>query len=151
MDNLTEAITTLLRAFERNSTRDDVAPLAQCYADNFLAAGPAGVSVVNRHDFALALPRRKAMFDQMGCRSTKLDSVTVTKLDDRYAMAETTWRMTFAHGEDELSEVCVGSSFIFDIKERSDHPLLSFSPGDRGSLARTRNPQCLNAALALRR
>ena len=117
MDNLTEAITTLLRAFERNSTRDDVAALAQCYADNFLAAGPAGVSVVNRHDFALALPRRKAMFDQMGCRSTKLDSVTVTKLDDRYAMAETTWRMTFAHGEDKLSEVCVGSSFIFDIKD----------------------------------
>jgi hypothetical protein len=117
MNHLTEAITTLLRTFERNSTRDDVAALAQCYAEKFLAAGPDGAMVVNRQDFALALPRREAMFDQMGCRSTKLDSVTVTKLDDRYAMAETTWRMTFAHDEDQLSDVSVGSSFILDTKD----------------------------------
>jgi len=56
------------------------------------------------------------MFDKMGCRSTKLATVTVTKLGDRYAMAETKWLMTFAHGDGQSSDVSVGSTYIVDTK-----------------------------------
>jgi hypothetical protein len=112
----TESITAFLRAFERTAHPEDIAALASCYADTFLVAGPDGTMVVKREDFALALPRRKKMFDEMGCRSTKLGSAVVTRLDDRYAMAQTTWLMGFAHGAGEMSEVSVGSTFVLDTK-----------------------------------
>ncbi len=110
--HLTESIITFLRAFERTDTRGDVAALAASYADTFLVAAPDGTRAVRRDDFALALPRREKMFDEMGCRSTKLGLATVTRLDDRYAMAETTWKMDF-----KGREVEVGSTFILDTKD----------------------------------
>ena len=110
--HLTESITAFLRAFERTAHPEDVAALAACYADTFLVAGPDGTMAVKRSDFALALPRRKKMFDEMGCRSTKLGSAVVTRLDNRYAMAETTWKMQFGG-----SEVEVGSTFVLDTKD----------------------------------
>ena len=57
------------------------------------------------------------MFEQMGHRSTKLDSAVVTELDGRYLMAETNWRMTFAHGEGQLTELLVGSTCVLDAKD----------------------------------
>ena len=113
----TESITTFLRAFERTDTRDEVSALAGCFADTFLVAGPDGTMAVKRGDFVLALPRRKKMFDEMGCRSTKLGSAMITSLDDRYAMAETTWNMGFAQADGHLSEVSVRSTFILDTKD----------------------------------
>jgi ketosteroid isomerase-like protein len=112
-----ESITAFLRAFERTDTRGDVAALASCYAETFLVAGPDGAVPIRREDFALALPRRKKMFDEMGCRSTRLGSAVVTRLDGRYAMAETTWLMEFAHSEGQISEVEVGSTFVLDTKD----------------------------------
>jgi len=110
--HLTESITTFLRAFERTSHPEDIATLAECFADTFLVAGPDGTMAVKRGDFALALPRRKKMFDEMGCRSTKLGSAVVNRFDARYAMAETIWKMDF-----KGSEVEVGSTFIVDTKD----------------------------------
>ena len=110
--HLTDPITAFLRGFERTDERGDVAALAACYADTFLVAGPDGTRAVRREDFALALPKREKMFDEMGCRSTKLGSAVVTRLDDRYAMAETTWKMDF-----KGREVEVGSTFIVDTND----------------------------------
>ena len=111
-NHLTKSITAFLRSFERTDTRGDVAALATCYADTFLVAGPDGSRAVRREDFALALPKRERMFEEMGCRSTKLGSAVVSSLDDRYAMAETTWKMDF-----KGREVEVGSTFIVDTKD----------------------------------
>ena len=130
--HLTESITTFLRAFERNDARGDVASLADCYAETFLVAGPDGPLAVKRGDFAAALPRREKMFDEMGCRSTKLGSAVVTKLDARYAMAETTWKMDF-----KGSEVEVGSTFIVDTKDELKI-VLYLSHQDIGTVLRDR-------------
>jgi len=113
----TESITAFLRAFELTDTPEQVSALARCFADPFLAAGPDGTTVVKRGDLAVALPRRKKMFDELGCRSTRLGSAVVTRLDDRYAMARTTWLMQFAHGDGQLSEVEVGSTSILDTRD----------------------------------
>jgi hypothetical protein len=77
---------------------------------------PDGARAVKASDFALMLPKRQEMFEKMGCRSTNLATVTVTKLDDRYAMAEAKWLMTFAHGDRQSSDVLVGSTYIVDTK-----------------------------------
>ena len=122
MEETTAIIEEFLSTFEHNESRHDAAALASRFADTFLVAGPDGTRVVKASDFALALPRRQKMFDEMGCRATKLESAVVTKLDDRYAMAETKWRMTFVHGG-KSSDVVVGSTYVIDTK---DEPRILF-------------------------
>jgi hypothetical protein len=112
-----QAIQDFLRAFEHTGNQHDVAALASRFGDPFLVAGPDGARVVKASDFALVLPKRQQMFEQMGHRSTKLDSAVVTELDGRYVMAETKWRMTFAHGEGQLSDVLLGSTYVLDAKD----------------------------------
>ena len=110
------SVEAFLRAFEHIGNQHDVAALVSRFADTFLVAGPDGARVVKASDFAQVLPKRQQMFEQMGHRSTKLDSAVVTELDGRYVMAETKWRMTFAHGEGQLSDVLLGSTYVLDTK-----------------------------------
>jgi len=113
----TESIRQFFSAFEHTgSPIESSSPVSQ-FADTFLVAGPDGAMAIKASDFALALPKRRKMFDEWGCRSTKLESVAVTELDSRYAMAETTWRMTFVHGDRQSSDVVVRSTYILDTKD----------------------------------
>jgi hypothetical protein len=111
------SVEAFLRAFEHTGNQHHVAALASRFADTFLVAGPDGTRVVKASDFALVLPKRQQMLEQMGHRSTKLESAVVTELDGRYVMAETKWRMTFAHGQGQLSDVLVGSTYVLDAKD----------------------------------
>jgi hypothetical protein len=79
-----------------------------------MAASPQGTQAVRATDFALALPKRKQLFDQLGCRSTELLSLRETPLDARYVMAATQWRMTFARDKHDPEEVVVDSVYIVD-------------------------------------
>ena len=133
----TESITVFLRTFERSETREEVSTLASCYAETFFVAGPDGSRAVRREDFALALPRRKKMFDEMGCRWSKLDSAVVTRLGDRYAMAQTTWKMGFERGEGPITEIEVGSTFILDTKDELK-VVVYLSHQDIGTVVRER-------------
>jgi hypothetical protein len=117
VEHTTQAIQDFLRAFEHTGKQHDVAALVSRFADTFLVAGPDGARVVKASDFALVLPKRQQMFEQMGHRSTKLESAVVTNLDGRYVMAETKWLMTFAHGEGQLTDVLVGSTYVLDTKD----------------------------------
>ena len=116
MESTTTDIEEFLKSFEHTDKPREVDSLVSQFADTFLVAGPDGSRAVKASDFALALPKRQEMFDKMGCRSTKLATATVTNLDDRYAMAEAKWLMTFAHGDGQASEVPVGSTYIIDTK-----------------------------------
>ena len=136
-NHLTESITTFLRSFERADTPEELTALAECYAETFLVAGPDGTTAVKRGDFALALPRRKKMFDEMGLRSTKLNSAVVTSLDERYAMAQTTWKWNLVRGEGPISEIEAKSTFIVDTKDEL-RIVLYLSHQDIGTVLRER-------------
>ena len=116
MENTTTEIEEFLKTFEHTDNRRNIDALVSLFADTFLVAGPSGSRAVKASDFALALPKRQEMFDKMGCRSTKLATATVTKLDDRYVMAQTKWLMTFVHGNGQSSDVLIGSTYIVDTK-----------------------------------
>jgi hypothetical protein len=109
----TLTLETFLGAFDHNA---DISKAPACFADTFLAAGPDSVSVVKAADLALALPRRKKMFEEMGCRAGTLDSVMETKLDNRYTLAQATWRMTFARGGAEPADFLISSTYIIDTR-----------------------------------
>jgi hypothetical protein len=98
--------------YEYNSTRSETGAVISQFAETFLVAGPQGAQVVPANVFALALPRRKKQFEEMGCRSTELLSLRETTLGNHYVMAETEWRMTFVRGGNPPEEITVASTFI---------------------------------------
>jgi len=112
MNTSPSAMETFFRNHERNSNSDSIAPLISQFADVFMVGGAQGAQVVEAIAFALAVPKRKKQFDEMGWQSTELVSLRETTLNGRYTMAETRWRMTFASEDQSPEEVQVDSTFI---------------------------------------
>ena len=109
---------TTLQAFfhefqQRNASGGVPAIVAQ-FADTFLAAGPQGSNCIQAADFALALPKRKTLFDSMGHASTELLSLNELPLGTRYVLARTLWRMTFQRNASEPLYLEVESVFLVD-------------------------------------
>jgi hypothetical protein len=109
---MSSAVETFFEEYKRNSNLNETGAVISQFAETFLVAGSQGAQVITASAFALALPRRKKQFEEMGCRSTDLMSLRETALGNHYVMAETEWRMTFVRGEKPPQEVTVASTFI---------------------------------------
>lgn len=109
---MSSAIETFFQNYEHNSNLSETSAVISQFAEMFLVAGPQGAQVVPANAFALALPRRKKQFEEMGCQSTDLISLRETTLGNHYVMAETEWQMTFAQAEKSPEEIRVASTFI---------------------------------------
>lgn len=114
MFQASEAIERFFFTFESNTSSDDVDTAVSQFADVFMAAGPQGTQAVRAADFALALPRRKQLFQSLGHQSTELVSLRENRLDARYVLAGTQWKMTFARPGNEPQDVVVDSAYIVD-------------------------------------
>jgi len=114
MDQSSSAVPRFFQNYELLISNDDIPSLVSLFEDVFLAAGPQGAKSVRAEDFALALPKRKQLFDKLGCQSTALVSLHETVLDDHYALAKTKWRMTF-HQPSGNQEVLVDSTFLLNM------------------------------------
>lgn len=108
----TAAIELFFQAFEEHSNSGDISAHVSQFADAFLAAGPQGAQPVRAVDFAVALPKRKQLFDSLGCRSTSLVSIEPVALDGRYTLVRTRWRMVFDQAQEAPKEVLADSTFI---------------------------------------
>ncbi len=114
MQQPSEAIERFFRIFESNASSDDVDAAVSQFADVFMAGSPQGTQAVRVADFALALPKKKQLFDKLGCQSTTLVSLRETRLDARYVLASTQWRMTFGQGQSQTEDVVADSVYIVD-------------------------------------
>ena len=114
MQQSNDPIEQFFRTFESNASSNDTTAQVSHFADVFMAASPQGAQAVRVSDFALVLPKKKQLFDKLGCRTTALISLRQTRLDARYTMAATQWRMTFAQNQHEPQEVMADSTYIVD-------------------------------------
>jgi hypothetical protein len=73
---------------------------------------------VRASDFAAVLPKRKQLFERLGCQPATLVSLQETPLDTRYVLAKTSWRLEFDRGEAETKEILVDSTFLIDTGEK---------------------------------
>lgn len=113
MESSGDTVQGFFEQFEAHSTKGEFEAAASMFAETFVAAGPDGSQAVRARDFALALPKRRKRFEEMGCRRSTLLSVTAKKLDSRFTLAETRWQMEFGPGPVEVS-----SSFLLDTGEK---------------------------------
>lgn len=104
-----------LRKFELASASNDVSASVALFADTFMAASPQGAQCVRAEDFARALPKRIQLMQSLGCQSTSLVSFSETMLDERFAMAETRWRMAFGRESQPVQEAFADSLYIVDM------------------------------------
>lgn len=114
MHQASQAIERFFRTFEANASSNNVDAQVSQFADVFMAASPQGAQAVRAADFAAALPRKKRFFDELGCRSTELVSLREHRLDARYVMASTQWKLTFAQPESASQDVVAESVYILD-------------------------------------
>ena len=114
MQQSIDAIEQFFRTFESDASSHDTTAQVSHFAETFMAATPQGTQSVRVSDFSIALPKKKALFDKLGCRSTVLASLRQTRLDARYVMAATQWRMTFAQEHSEPQDVTADSMYIVD-------------------------------------
>ena len=114
MIQASEAIERFFRVFESNTNGDDTAATLSQFADVFMAVSPQGAQPVRAGDFALVLPKKKKYFDSLGCQSTKLVSLRENRLDARYVMTSTQWKIKFARPGIEPQDVLADSVYIID-------------------------------------
>jgi hypothetical protein len=109
------AIGRFFQLYVQKSSADNFPALVSQFADPFFSADPHGTHCVRVDDFAAALPKRKLLFDRLGCKPAVLISLHETQLDARYVLAKTTWRFDFARADSpEPEQVLADSTFLVD-------------------------------------
>jgi hypothetical protein len=106
------AITRFFQSFASANSSGDIPAIVSHFADVFLAAGPQGAQSVQAADFALTLPKRKKLFENLGCRSTALISLQETPLDPGYTLVRTQWEFTFVPDQSQPKQVLANSTFL---------------------------------------
>ncbi len=114
MFHASKSIERFFRIFESNSNGNNTDASISQFADVFMAASPQGAQSVRASDFALVLPKKKAFFDGLGCQSTELVSLREQRLDARYVMAATQWKLAFARPGIEPQDILAESVYIVD-------------------------------------
>jgi hypothetical protein len=118
MINHETAVGRFFQLYAQKSSEDDIPALVSQFTDPFISADPHGTHCVRVEDFAAALPRRKLLFDRLGCKPAVLTSLHETQLDARYVLAKTTWRFEFARENSrESEEILADSTFLVDTGE----------------------------------
>ena len=125
-------ISRFLVLYARETAENNMPAVVSHFADTFLFAGPSGAQPVRASDFAAALPKRKALFDQLGCQPTDLTAIHETPLDSRYVLARTTWRFSFLRDNAPAQNFDTDSTFLIDTglpgTSESDFKILLYLP-----------------------
>jgi len=107
-------VSRFLALYARETAEDNMPAVVSHFADTFFFAGPSGTQPVRVSDFAAALAKRKALFDQLGSQPTELTEVHETSLDTRYVLARTTWRFSFQRDNAPAQHFNTDSTFLID-------------------------------------
>jgi hypothetical protein len=126
------SISRFFALYARETAEDNLPAVISHFAEAFLFAGPSGAQTVRASDFAAALPKRKALFDQLGSQPTELIAVQETPLDSRYVFARTTWRFSFLRDNQPDHPLDTDSTFLIDTglpgTSESDFKILLYLP-----------------------
>ncbi|AXC11448.1 hypothetical protein ACPOL_2124 [Acidisarcina polymorpha] len=120
-----EALDSFLSTFERNTTSSDPAVVIAQFAETFLAAGPAGSTLVPAATFAQMLPSRRQYFEKAGLRASQLIARHDMQIGERYVLVDTQWKMDFAPTDKPEITLTVGSAFLIDMGS-SDPKILAY-------------------------
>jgi ketosteroid isomerase-like protein len=111
----TAEIQQFFAEFDRASRDEDWSRYGEMFLDQFLNLDPSSAAPVARDALVAFLPRRKAVFERAGASGTRLTGVQVDTLDDRHALARTTWDVVF---DTDHAPVGLEATFLLRYEDR---------------------------------
>jgi hypothetical protein len=123
-DTDAQTLRPFFEAFERSAAASDTEGLARLYAPTLLVAGPNGAQVVKLTDLLLAIPKRKQLFEAMGCGSARLVALREITLDERYTLVHADWQWRVRSEGRTPTELTLPSTFI--VQRSSGDPRIIF-------------------------
>jgi hypothetical protein len=112
MPDQNDILTAFFQEFQHATNSADIDSILPKFADPFTVATPQGPQIVRAADFAGFLPRRKALFDQLGCQQVSLASLKPTPLNPHFTLVDTTWQMRFAPPGQPAQHFTVASTYL---------------------------------------
>jgi len=103
-----------LRDYEDAISRSDASAIAAQYSDVFMFADPQGVRPVRKEDFLKAIPRRKEWFTSIGLTQSKLISADEMRLDSRYSLVKTVWKMSFGESSGLGQDIETSATYVLE-------------------------------------
>ena len=116
MSSQNDRLITFFHEYEKATNSCDVDKLLSQFTESFTVITAQGPQTVRASDFALFLPKRIALFQELGSQQTALDSLEITPLANHAAFVQTGWRMRFVRPEDRIEEFVVYSSFMVHLR-----------------------------------
>jgi hypothetical protein len=96
------------KEYERFANSADPGGITSLFSAEFMFGDPAGVRVVPTEGMAMAVAKRKRLFEGLGSRETRMVSLKTMELNDQYVLAEAEWAGVCAGGcEGDPVEVVV--------------------------------------------
>jgi len=144
MADVSEAVRKFFSDYVKAADSLDLGFLGSAYGDSFLFAGPSGTQTVKRDDFLRVLPRRKEFFVGAGLKSSLIQSLQETRLDDSYVMVKTRWSMRFE--KLDAPPALVESSATYVLRREGDSVRIVFQLDHQDLAQRIRDLGLMPAA-----
>ena len=108
------------------------------YAATLMVAGPGGTQVLTSAELLRTVPRREALFDAAGHRSTTLVGFDEQALTPRYSLVRTDWQWLFEHPSGERVTVTLPSTYVVDRLGETPQIVVYIIQEDIGAVLRQR-------------
>jgi hypothetical protein len=147
MSTISPVLQAFFDQYERSRNSWDVELFASQYPDSWMYAGPDGPRVADKQTLLAGLPKGQELLKTIGHTSTKLVSLSETRLDEEYAMVRALFVWRFERAPPQPIDVEVDSTFIVHIKDgvpkivfQHEHEEFLQALQARGVLPRDWNP-----------
>ncbi len=93
MDRVRPDVRAFLQRYDRAAHDLDTDALISSFGDVFLSLDASSAVAVSPQALLAALPRRKQLFEAIGCDGLALADISEMPLDDRHTLVRTSWRL----------------------------------------------------------
>ena len=119
MHGISDGVRTFFDNYERAVNTTDTEVFSCLYADTFMFGGPHGVQSVKKEDFLKVIPKRKGFFVSVGLRTTKLETLEETRLDDKYILVRAIWKMRFEKDPGKPIDDANSATYILSLENNA--------------------------------
>lgn len=119
MKPVSDAVKEFFQGVEKASNTLDLELIRSQYNDSFVFANPSGPRVIAVEQLLAALPQRQGFFRSLGHKSTRVESLDETRLDEHYTMVRAHFIFQFEKAMTPPVEMQVDSIYILHIQNGS--------------------------------
>lgn len=111
MTGVRPGVRAFFRRYDRASHDLDSEALTSSFCDVFLSMDANSVITLSPQALLAFLPRRRQLFEAIGCDGLALADISEIPLDDLHTLVRTSWKLRM-HEDPPHGPICVRSTFL---------------------------------------